>query len=54
MAEQYVCEKCGHDRFRLDKFAQLPGIKRYTPGNAVCAECGEPAPCDVYKDKIED
>ena len=43
----YKCEKCGYDRFKVDTYAQLKGVVRWLDGNAVCAECNEPAPIDI-------
>lgn len=32
--------KCETIKVSKDKFAELQGVSRYTPGDCVCAECG--------------
>jgi len=43
---------CKHDRVQKDYFADLPGVSRYVPGNAVCADCGEPIPLQIPDEGI--
>jgi endogenous inhibitor of DNA gyrase (YacG/DUF329 family) len=45
--EQFKCPECGHNRCKIDRFAQLNGVRRLVPGNACCAKCGKPVPWDV-------
>jgi len=47
-SKPYTCE-CGHvlkpgDRVQKDKFSQIRGVKRFTPGNALCPKCKRPIP----------
>lgn len=38
--EQTDPTPCEHTRTLEDKFSKLPGVKRSTPGDVVCADCG--------------
>jgi hypothetical protein len=37
-------EECSHPRYKVDAFMRDLKAKRATPGNTICAECGEPLP----------
>lgn len=41
-----TAEVCPHETIQPDYFAQIPGVYRRTPGNCVCATCGEPLPLE--------
>jgi hypothetical protein len=36
--------ECEHPAVKPDRFAALPGVKRYVPGDCICSKCGEPVP----------
>ena len=40
----FVCPYCGHNEAQIDSFAQIPTVKRITPGNLICAKCKKAVP----------
>ena len=48
----HICENCGHKikegaKVPIDKVAELKGVTRLTPGNALCPKCYKSIPFDV-------
>lgn len=38
------CENGTHESVIQDQFAQVPGARRYVPGDCYCLDCKQPLP----------